>query len=84
MACAFVEGELIGFASVENKFFGSRKEYLELSYIHISSDYRNRGLGKKLFNLICEKARKKGAKKLYLQLTLQKKHNISTKQWGMY
>jgi ribosomal protein S18 acetylase RimI-like enzyme len=65
-AGAFRNGELIGFASVENEFFGKKGEYLELSYIHISYEYRNCGIGKKLFSFCCEKAKTKGARKLYI------------------
>lgn len=63
---AFLHDALIGFASVENELFGRKKEYLELSYIHVSNEYRSRGIGKKLFELSCEKAKKMGAQKLYI------------------
>ncbi len=57
---------LVGFASLENHFFGSTKEYLQLSSIHISYDNRGKGIGKTLFDLICKRAKKMGAKKLYI------------------
>lgn len=63
---AFSNEELVGFASVENEFFGSQKEYLQLSSIHISSKSRGMGIGKKLFELTCKKAKEMGAKKLYI------------------
>jgi N-acetylglutamate synthase-like GNAT family acetyltransferase len=63
---AFKDKILVGFASLENQFFGSKKEYLQLSSIHISNGNRGKGIGKKLFNLICEKAKEKGGKKLYI------------------
>ncbi|WP_406242537.1 GNAT family N-acetyltransferase [Tissierella carlieri] len=63
---AFKNNKLIGFANVENKFFGKYREYLELPYIHVSYEFRNYGIGRQLFHLCCEKAREKGAKKLYI------------------
>jgi N-acetylglutamate synthase-like GNAT family acetyltransferase len=63
---AFLEGDLIGFANVEGELFGSKKEYRELTYIHVSNEYRNGGIGKKLFQLCCEKAKEMGTKKLYI------------------
>jgi N-acetylglutamate synthase-like GNAT family acetyltransferase len=63
---AFSNDMLVGFASVENEFFGSQKEYLELSCIHTSYEYRGMGIGKRLFSLICRKAKEMGAKKLYI------------------
>ena len=63
---AFKDKTLVGFASLENQFFGPKKEYLQLSSIHISNGNRGRGIGKKLFILICEKAKKIGTRKLYI------------------
>ena len=63
---AFEENSLVGFASIENEFFGTQNEYLQLSSIHITSGSRGRGIGKRLFQLACEGAKKAGAKKLYI------------------
>lgn len=63
---AFHKTLLIGFASIENQFFGLKNEYLQLSNIHISYESRNMGIGKKLFMLVCNKAKKMGAQKLYI------------------
>ena len=63
---AFCDNSMVGFASVENEFFGSENEYLQLSSIHISNGRRGMGIGKQLFILACEKAKKMGAQKLYI------------------
>lgn len=63
---AFHNNVLVGFASIENQFFGSEKEYLQLSSIHISYKSRGMGIGKKLFHNMCQKSKEKGAKKLYI------------------
>lgn len=62
----FIDKKLVGFGSLENQFFGSENQYLQLSSIHISNEQRGRGIGKKLFLKLAEKARGKGAKKLYI------------------
>ncbi len=58
--------ELIAFANVESKIFGTRKEYVELPYIHVSQDFRGSGIGEKLFKMCCEEAKQLGAEKLYI------------------
>jgi len=66
VAGAIADGALVGFANVENLPLGSRKQYLELRYIHVSREYRGQGLGKQLFRLCCDGARQRGAEKLYI------------------
>ena len=63
---AFVDGTLKGFTSVEPDFLGNEGQYLDLSSIHVSEDARGAGIGKALFLMAKEWARKKGAKKLYI------------------
>lgn len=63
---AFSYGELKGFVSVESGLFGTENQYLDLSSIHISEDMRRNGIGKKLFHIASEWAKKQGAKKLYI------------------
>lgn len=63
---AFEGKHLIGFANVEGEFFGRNLDYLELSYLHVSNEYRNFGIGKKLFEMCGIEAKKKGANNLYI------------------
>lgn len=63
---AFYNDVLAGFASIENQLFGSHKQYIQLSSIHISNENRGMGIGKKLFFLTCGKAKAVGAQKLYI------------------
>lgn len=63
---AFYERKLKGFVSVEAEWFGGECEYLDLSSIHVSEDFRKNGIGKALFMSAKEWAQKKGAKKLYI------------------
>lgn len=63
---AFLDGKLKGFSSVEPQLFGQNKEYLDLTYMHVSEDMRSRGIGKELFKLAKEWAKAHGAQKLYI------------------
>lgn len=63
---AFCEGEVVGFVLVANEPFGSRNQYVELNLFHVSKPYRGRGIGRKLFTLVCDSARNAGAQKLYI------------------
>lgn len=63
---AFVNGELKGFVSVEGTPIGSRKQYMDLSSIHVSQDMRRSGIGKELFSLAKQFAKERNAEKLYI------------------
>lgn len=62
----FYQNLLKGFSCLPNRFYGDNKEYIELSYIHISSEIRNKGIGKKLFLKTVEFAKSMDAKKIYI------------------
>lgn len=63
---AFREGKLKGFASVEGGFLGEKKEYKDLTCIHVSRDVRGCGIGRELFVRAAGWAREQGAEKLYI------------------
>ncbi len=63
---AFFDDRLKGFASLENLFFGSKAQYLELSSLHVSEDMRRKGIGRTLFFMAAQAAKEKNAKSLYI------------------
>lgn len=63
---AFDEYKLIGFAKIDGKLFGSLNQYINLSLLLISNEYRHQGLGRRLFMTVCERAISLNAKKLYI------------------
>lgn len=63
---AFYEGVLKGFVSVEAEPIGRRRNYLDLSSIHVSEELRGRGIGRALFGEAVSFARSRGAEKLYI------------------
>jgi predicted N-acetyltransferase YhbS len=66
---AFAGELLVGAVMLENRFIGSAEDTLQLKFLHVSSHFRKKGLGKKLFLLAVEKAIDLGAKKLYISST---------------
>lgn len=63
---AFLGDQLKGFASVEARLIGSRRQYAVLAELHVSEDLRRNGLGRRLFELAASGAREMGAEKLYI------------------
>ncbi len=63
---AFDDNKLIGFASFFGNFMGINKQYLWLDMLHVSYEYRKKGIGRKLFGMTANAAKKLGAKKLYI------------------
>ncbi len=66
---AFENDSLVGVATLESKFIGSKHDTLQLKFLHVSRDYRKHGLGSMLFHVAAEKAKSLGAKKLYISAT---------------
>lgn len=63
---ALVDGRVIGFACVDGRLVGSTKEYIQLIMLHVSEEYRKRGVGSALFYLCADEARRLGGEKLYI------------------
>ncbi|MCI7759762.1 MAG: GNAT family N-acetyltransferase [[Eubacterium] saphenum] len=60
---ALDDGKVVGFIGLKKQLFG---DYMILDMIHTSAEYRGKGLGRKLFELGKDAARKAGAKALYI------------------
>ncbi|MFC7680737.1 GNAT family N-acetyltransferase [Paenibacillus sp. GCM10028914] len=58
--------KLIGFATLNREFFGEDYKYVLLDQLFISLEHRNKGVGKKLFSIIADIARKWQADKIYI------------------
>ena len=63
---AFDDGKLIGFTVLLNTKFGTREQYIQLKYLHVSLEHRHRGIGKELFRLCVNKAKDTGTEKIYI------------------
>ena len=62
----FQKETLKGFVSVGAQPLGSRKQYLNLPYLHVSAELRGQGIGRVLFLRAVKWARERGAERLYL------------------
>ena len=58
--------KLVGFVSINREFFGEKYHYVLLDQLFITLEYRNKGIGKKLFELSADVARKWNADKIYI------------------
>jgi ribosomal protein S18 acetylase RimI-like enzyme len=63
---AYDTEKLIGFCCIDGILLGSEKQYLELTWFHVSYEYRGKKIGKKLFGMCAEAARNYSCKKLYI------------------
>ncbi len=63
---AFDGGQLVGFLTVSHDFFGETARYAELVCFQVSRPYRGQGIGRRLFSLACQEARRLGAEKLFI------------------
>lgn len=66
---AFHGCNIVGMVALENKLIGKSKDQIKLDILYISKEYRKKGIGKKLVELIKNKAKEMGAAKLYISAT---------------
>ncbi len=80
---AFVQERLVGFASVESRRFGSKKQYLQLSCIHVSCESRGQGLGKKLFQQVTGQSSWERRNSIFLR-TRRRRRRPSITRWAAW
>ena len=79
---AFDGERIIGFATVSHRIFGAAARYVQLVYFQISEEYRCQGIGRKLFSMACEEARRLGADKLYISAHSSKESQAAYRALG--
>ncbi len=79
---ATLNGEIVGFAFLENKLFGSKKQYIDLAEFYVSKPQRRLGIGKKLFEMACNGAKGLGAKKMYISAHSAEESIAAYKSYG--
>ncbi len=60
---------LVAEVVLDRQFLGPRHDLLQLKALFVSRQYRDQGLGRRLFELAAEKARSLGARGLYVSAT---------------
>jgi len=58
--------KLLGFVTINREFFGENFNYVLLDQLFITLEYRNKGIGKKLFMLSVNEAKGWGADRIYI------------------
>jgi len=81
---ALIENDIIGFSAILNNLFGKNINYIQLEQLHISVDFRNKGVGKKLFKEACTNAKRLNADKLYVSAQSSKETQAFYKAMGCY
>ena len=79
---AFDGERIIGFATVSHRIFGVTARYVQLVCFQISEEYRRQGIGRKLFSMACEEARRLGADKLYISAHSSKESQAAYRALG--
>ena len=79
---AFNGERIIGFATLSHQLFGAAARYVQLVCFQISEEYRRQGIGKKLFSMACEEARRLGADKLYISAHSSKESQAAYRALG--
>ena len=79
---AFDGDRIIGFATVSHRIFGAAARYVQLVCFQISEEYRRQGIGRKLFSMACEEARRLGADKLYISAHSSKESQAAYRALG--
>ena len=79
---AFDGGRIIGFATVSHRIFGAAARYVQLVCLQISEEYRRQGIGRRLFSMVCEEARRLGADRLYISAHSSKESQAAYRALG--
>lgn len=66
---AFDNKTIVGLGALESKFIGKNNDQLKLDMLYISNNYRKKGIGKNLVNLLSKKAKELNAKSIYISAT---------------
>lgn len=65
----FDQGRMVAIVILENRFFGSTRDTLQLRFLHVDRRFRGQGLGAQLFQAAAEEAWQRGAQCLYVSAT---------------
>ncbi len=79
---AFDGRRIIGFATISHRLFGAAARYVQLVCFQISEEYRCQGIGRKLFSMACEEARRLGADKMYISAHSSKESQAAYRALG--
>jgi len=79
---AIENDSIVGFALIIKELFGSENQYVDLAEFYVSEPYRRKGIGKTLFKMSCNAAKKFGGKKLYISAHSAEESIAAYKSYG--
>lgn len=66
---AFDGDILVGVGVLDGKWIGTSGDTLVMYFLHVSADYRAKGIGRTLIDLVRDRAMEMGARRLYVSAT---------------
>ena len=63
---AFDGDRLVGIAVLDGRWYGRGGDTLDLYFLHVSDGYRHRGIGRRMVELVEQRAREMGARRLFV------------------
>ena len=66
---AFNGDELVGIAVLDGRRIGRAHDMVDLYFLHVSAGYRDRGIGRRLVELVKARALEVGVRRLYVSAT---------------
>ena len=63
---AFDGDHLVGIAALDGRWYGAAGKTLDMYFLHVSNGCRHKGLGRTLAEMMKERAREMGAKRLFV------------------
>lgn len=79
---AIKDNRIVGFSLVINKRFGSEDQYIDLAEFYVSEPFRRKGIGRRLFQMSCNAAKKFGGEKLYISAHSAEESIAAYKSYG--
>ncbi len=63
---AFDGERLVGIAALDGQRYGDQGDTLDMYFLHVSDGYRHQGIGRTLTEMVVDRAREMGAKRLFV------------------
>lgn len=65
----FDNAKIVGMTALDTEFIGKNNDQLNVPILFVDKEYHKRGIARKLMELVADKARQMGARKLYVSAT---------------
>lgn len=79
---AWEKNRVVGYSYISPEPLGSAGQYMELRLFHISEPFRGMGIGRRLFEMAAEEAKRNGARKLYISAHSSRESQAAYRKLG--